>query len=45
MAQEYATPIGNIKTDSYPRKVTGSDLGQIMMGGEGTYGVLTQPQR
>lgn len=41
MAQEYATPIGNIKTDSYPRKATGSDLGQIMMGGEGTYGVLT----
>ncbi|NTU77492.1 MAG: FAD-binding oxidoreductase, partial [Alphaproteobacteria bacterium] len=28
MAQEYATPIGNIKTDSYPRKATGSDLGQ-----------------
>jgi len=41
LAQEYATPIGNIKTDRYPRKATGSDLGQIMMGGEGTYGVLT----
>ena len=41
LAQEYATPIGVVKTDRYPRKATGSDLGQIMMGGEGTYGVLT----
>ena len=41
MAQEYATPIGNIKTDGYPRKATGSDLGQILMGSEGAYGVLT----
>jgi alkyldihydroxyacetonephosphate synthase len=39
--QEYATPIGNIKTDSYPRKATGPDIGQIMMGGEGAFGVLT----
>ncbi|MDZ5017071.1 FAD-binding protein, partial [Clostridium perfringens] len=31
MGQEYATPIGNIKTDSYPRKATGPDIGQIMM--------------
>ncbi|MEG1651639.1 MAG: FAD-binding oxidoreductase, partial [Oscillospiraceae bacterium] len=35
MGQEYATPVGNISTDSYPRKATGPDLGQIMMGGEG----------
>ena len=41
LAQEYATPIGVIKTDRYPRKSTGSDLGQILMGGEGAYGVLT----
>ena len=41
LAQEYATPIGVVKTDRYPRKATGSDLGQILMGGEGTYGVLT----
>ncbi len=41
LKQEYATPIGNIKTDSYPRKATGPDLGQIMMGGEGAFGVLT----
>lgn len=40
-AQEYATPIGNIKTDSYPRKACGPDLNQIMMGSEGTFGVLT----
>ncbi len=41
LAQEYATPVGKIKTDAYPRKSTGPDLGQIMMGGEGTFGVLT----
>lgn len=41
LAQEYATPVGNIKTDTYPRKATGPDLGQIMMGGEGAFGVLT----
>lgn len=41
LAQEYATPIGNIKTDTYPRKATGPDLGQIMMGGEGAFGILT----
>ena len=41
IAQEYATPVGSIKTDSFPRKATGPDLGQIMMGGEGAFGVLT----
>lgn len=41
LAQEYVTPIGNIKTDRYPRKATGPDIGQIMMGGEGTFGVLS----
>jgi alkyldihydroxyacetonephosphate synthase len=41
LAQDYATPIGPVKTDSYPRKATGPDLGQIMMGGEGAFGVLT----
>lgn len=41
IGQEYATPIGNIKTDTYPRKATGPDLGQIMMGSEGAFGVLT----
>lgn len=41
LSQEYATPLGNIKTDTYPRKATGPDLNQIMMGSEGTFGVLT----
>lgn len=41
VGQEYATPVGNIKTDTYPRKACGPDLDQIMMGSEGTYGVLT----
>ncbi|MEG1932235.1 MAG: FAD-binding oxidoreductase, partial [Pygmaiobacter sp.] len=42
LGQEYATPVGSIKTDTYPRKATGPDLGQIMMGSEGAFGVLTQ---
>lgn len=41
IGQEYATPKGIIKTDSYPRKATGPDIGWIMMGGEGAFGVLT----
>ena len=41
IGQEYATPVGNIKTDCYPRKSTGPDLGHIMMGSEGAFGVLT----
>ena len=41
LGQEYATPVGNIKTDSYPRKAAGPDLDRIMMGSEGTFGVLT----
>ena len=41
MGQEYATPAGNIKTDLYPRKATGPDIGHIMMGSEGAFGVLT----
>lgn len=41
LAQDYATPIGPISTDRYPRKACGPDLNQIMMGSEGTFGVLT----
>ncbi len=41
LGQEYATPIGAIKTDTYPRKAIGPDLGEIMMGSEGAFGVLT----
>jgi len=41
LGQDYATPVGVISTDRYPRKATGPDMGQIMMGSEGTFGVLT----
>ena len=39
--QEYATPIGKIKTDKYPRNATGPSIDHIMMGSEGAFGVLT----
>lgn len=42
LSQKYATPIGNIQTSHYPREATGPNLNQIMMGGEGTFGVLTE---
>jgi len=42
LGQKYATPIGNIKTTSYPAEATGPSLNQIMMGSEGTFGVLTE---
>ncbi|MDR1465804.1 MAG: FAD-binding oxidoreductase [Oscillospiraceae bacterium] len=41
LGQSYATPRGSITTDSHPRKATGPDLDQLMMGAEGTFGVLT----
>ncbi|GHV18737.1 oxidoreductase [Spirochaetia bacterium] len=41
LGQDYATPIGSITTDRYPRKATGPDIDQIMMGSEGVFGVLT----
>ena len=42
MGQKYATPIGTINTSRYPREATGPNLNQIMMGSEGTFGVLTE---
>lgn len=42
MGQKYATPIGVIQTSKYPREATGPNLNQIMMGSEGTFGVLTE---
>ena len=42
LSQKYATPIGRIVTPHYPREATGPDLNQIMMGSEGTFGVLTE---
>lgn len=42
LSQKYATPIGVIETDNYPRKSTGPNLNEIMMGSEGAFGVLTE---
>ena len=42
IGQEYATPVGKIITSHYPREATGPSLNQIMMGSEGTFGVLTE---
>ncbi len=41
IAQSYATPRGVVTTDGHPRKAAGPDIDQIMMGSEGTFGVLT----
>ena len=42
LSQRYATPAGVIRTPHCPRQATGPDLNQIMMGSEGTFGVLTE---
>jgi len=42
LSQKYATPIGNVQTSHYSREATGPNLNQIMMGSEGTFGVLTE---
>lgn len=42
LSQKYATPRGLFQTSHYPREATGPDLNQIMMGCEGTFGVLTE---
>ena len=42
LSQKYATPIGTIQTSHYSREACGPDLNQIMMGSEGTFGVLTE---
>lgn len=42
LSQKYATPRGRFQTSHYPREATGPDLNQIMMGCEGTFGVLTE---
>lgn len=41
IAQEYVTPRGILKTGEYPRAATGPDFDQIMIGSEGTFGILT----
>ena len=40
ISQEYITPIGDFKTLDFPRSATGPDFDQIMIGSEGTFGVL-----
>lgn len=42
LSQRYATPRGDIQTSHYPREATGPNLNQLMMGSEGTFGVLTE---
>ena len=42
ICQEYVTPVGTIKTKEYPAKSTGPDIDQLMMGSEGTYGILVE---
>jgi alkyldihydroxyacetonephosphate synthase len=41
ICQEYVTPAGVIQTPYYPAMATGPDLDEIMMGSEGTFGILT----
>lgn len=41
IAQEYITPIGDFKTAEFPRTATGPDFDQILIGSEGTFGILT----
>lgn len=40
ICQEYVTPAGIIETKAYPAAATGPDIDEIMMGSEGTFGVL-----
>ncbi|MGB5809878.1 MAG: FAD-binding oxidoreductase [Polyangiales bacterium] len=40
LSQEYCTPVGPIKTVDVPAYATGPNLDQIMIGSEGSYGVL-----
>ncbi len=40
ICQEYVTPSGNILTEEYPAAATGPSIDEIMMGSEGTFGIL-----
>ena len=42
LSQEYITPRGKIVTSHAPREATGPSINQIMMGSEGTFGILTE---
>lgn len=41
LGQEYITPRGKVLADNFAAKATGPDINQIMMGSEGTFGILT----
>ena len=40
LSQEYITPVGEIRTVDIPAYSTGPNLDQIMIGSEGSYGIL-----
>lgn len=40
--QQYVTPAGKFTTERTPRKATGPNIDQLMIGNEGAYGVLTE---
>jgi len=42
ISQKYLTPAGVIHTREFPRKATGPDINQIMIGSEGSFGVLVE---
>ncbi len=42
LSQRYITPVGEIETMSVPAQATGPDLDQIMIGSEGTFGILVE---
>ncbi|MGB4594868.1 MAG: FAD-binding oxidoreductase [Anaerolineaceae bacterium] len=42
ISQEYVTPVGVLKTCPQPAAATGPDFDQVMMGGEGSFGILTR---
>jgi alkyldihydroxyacetonephosphate synthase len=42
LSQKYVTPVGDIVTVDVPAKATGPDIDQIMIGSEGTYGILVE---
>lgn len=42
ISQKYVTPVGVIETDPVPRKACGPSIDQIMMGSEGTFGILCE---
>ncbi len=40
ICQEYVTPVGEIKTHEFARSSTGPDIDGLLMGAEGTFGIL-----